>query len=92
MKTTNHPTQKSQSDPAWSDLLVRFCDGHPHAGEYGVPTGKVIEVGPSRRKMYEFNLLNCAHGEEGCFAEKGTARLVPDDERPSFAPAARRTK
>lgn len=76
---------KSETDKDWSDLIVQFVPGHPHEGEYGVPTGKSTTVGTS--KMFEFTILNCEHGTDGCFAKPGMARLVPDAQCPNHIKA-----
>lgn len=42
---------------------------HPHYGESGELTGKIISVlGTS---MAEVKLDDCKHGTDGCFVEKG---------------------
>lgn len=52
---------------------VIICDKkHPHYGETGVLTGKVIQV--FSKKMGEVILDNCKHGTSGCFVEPGQIR------------------
>jgi hypothetical protein len=49
---------------------VRICDRkHPHYGESGRLTGKVISL--FGNAMAEVKLDNCQHGTEGCFVSKG---------------------
>ena len=74
--------KRAKADDDLSDLLVQFLPGHPHAGEYGVPTGNATQVGNS--KMWEFELKGCQHGVERCFASQGQAWLVPADRRPTL--------
>ncbi len=48
-----------------SDIVVRFKEPHPHAGETGTPTGKKMQVVPGGAWMWEFILIDCKHGIEG---------------------------
>lgn len=49
---------------------VRVSDpDHPHFGEAGVLTGRVIRV--IDEPMAEVRLEDCRHGTEGCFVKKG---------------------
>lgn len=57
--------------------VVRFARGHPHAGELGRFTGKRITT-PTGTVMYEFDLIDCEHGVEACFAQKGQATIDRD--------------
>lgn len=57
-----------------SDIVVRFKEGHPHAGETGIPTGKTTGVG--EKTLWEFTLLDCKHGIKGCFAGKDEAVII----------------
>jgi hypothetical protein len=51
-------------------IRVFICDkDHPHAGEVGTMTGKVISV--LGTPMAEVQLDNCRHGTNGCFVKKG---------------------
>lgn len=57
-------------------IRVYICDPeHPHYGESGVLTGKIIEfkhgIGGS---MAEVKLDDCKHGTDGCFVAKGQVR------------------
>lgn len=62
------------------DIKVRFRGGHPHAGEIGTPTGKVIRT-PTGTEMWEFTLHNCEHGTEACYANKADIVIVEKDGR-----------
>lgn len=42
---------------------------HPHAGESGFLTGKIISL--FGELMAEVSLENCKHGTDGCFVRKG---------------------
>ena len=42
---------------------------HPHHGESGVLTGKMISV--LGTPMAEVRLQGCKHGTDGCFVKKG---------------------
>lgn len=44
---------------------------HPHYGERGVLTGKIIHFTHWAGEMAEVRLDACRHGTEGCFVEKG---------------------
>lgn len=49
---------------------VFVCDRkHPHFGESGTLTGKVISV--LGTPMAEVKLEDCRHGTDGCFVKKG---------------------
>lgn len=49
---------------------VYICDPeHPHFGEGGVLTGKVIRL--FDKPMAEVSLVNCKHGTGGCFVSHG---------------------
>lgn len=51
-------------------MRVYICDPkHPHFGESGVMTGKVISL--FGEAMAEVKLDRCAHGTDGCFVKKG---------------------
>jgi len=52
---------------------------HPHHGESGVFTGKVINVAGG--KMAEVTLENCRHGTGGCFVSPGQIALERRQER-----------
>lgn len=55
---------------------------HPHVGEYGRFTGKVITMNFGKRKqMAEVKLEHCQHGTDGCFVSKGDVRAVNDDDQ-----------
>jgi len=58
-------------------MRVFICDTeHPHAGEVGTMTGKIISVlGTS---MAEVKLDHCRHGTDGCFVKKG--QVMSEDE------------
>lgn len=52
-------------------IQVRICDpAHPHFGESGELTGKVIRL-LGKTDMAEVKLHNCIHGTDGCFVSKG---------------------
>ena len=56
---------------------------HPHVGEIGRFTGKVISI-PGAIKastMAEVRLENCRHGTDGCFVSKGDVRQVDDEDQ-----------
>jgi hypothetical protein len=54
-------------------MKVIICDQtHPHYGEKGEPTGKVIKL--LGRPMAEIKLDNCEHGCDACFVSKGQIR------------------
>jgi hypothetical protein len=56
-----------------NDIRVFVCDRkHPHYGESGVMTGKVISV--VGQPMAEVKLDACKHGTDGCFVSKGQVR------------------
>ena len=51
-------------------IRVYVCDKkHPHFGESGVLTGKIISV--LGTPMAEVTLDDCKHGTDGCFVTKG---------------------
>jgi hypothetical protein len=51
-------------------IRVYVCDRkHPHYGESGVMTGKVISL--FGKPMAEVRLNDCKHGTGGCFVSKG---------------------
>lgn len=54
-------------------IRVRICDKqHPHYGETGVMTGKIITMKfGTREQMAEITLENCRHGVDRCFVKKG---------------------
>lgn len=55
---------------------------HPHAGEYGRFTGKIITMNFGKREpMAEVKLESCKHGTDGCFVNKGDVRAVNDDDQ-----------
>jgi len=47
--------------------------GHPHYGESGYFTGKMISL--FGRPMAEMRLENCQHGTDGCFVSLGDAAV-----------------
>jgi hypothetical protein len=52
---------------------VYVCDQeHPHFGESGVFTGKMISL--LGEPMAEVKLEHCKHGTDGCFVKKGQVR------------------
>ncbi len=55
---------------------------HPHRGEIGRFTGKIIAFkwGEGKR-MAEVRLENCKHGTDGCFVSPGDVRQVDDDDQ-----------
>lgn len=59
-------------------IEIQIIDAeHPHFREYGVMTGKVIQMNHGRQQlMAEVRLHNCQHGTDGCFVEKGQVREV----------------
>jgi len=65
-----------------ADMPVQFLRGHPHAGEYGIPTGHSLAMG--WRTMLEFALVGCEHGVERCFAGQGEAWLLSGGAKKSF--------
>jgi hypothetical protein len=51
-------------------LRVYICDRkHPHYGESGEMTGKIVML--MGEPMAEVALDNCKHGTSGCFVSKG---------------------
>ena len=52
---------------------VFICDPtHPHYGESGVLTGKIITMRfGDQTQMAEVKLDACKHGTDGCFVTKG---------------------
>jgi len=69
-----HPANRrelaSQSPP---DIHVWICDKHhPHFGERGVMTGKIIRLFGTL--MAEICLDHCQHGTDGCFVQQGQIR------------------
>jgi hypothetical protein len=42
---------------------------HPHYGESGVLTGKIISLFGT--PMAEMKIKDCKHGTDGCFVKKG---------------------
>lgn len=52
---------------------------HPHAGEVGTMTGKVISV--LGKPMAEVRLKNCEHGADACFVSQGQAKQLPEMEQ-----------
>ena len=51
-------------------IRVFVCDPeHPHYGESGVMTGKMISLFGT--PMAEVKLDACRHGTDGCFVKKG---------------------
>lgn len=53
---------------------VYICDpAHPHYGESGTLTGKVIML-LGKTPMAEVKLVDCKHGTDGCFVGKGQIR------------------
>lgn len=55
---------------------------HPHVGEIGRFTGKVIEMNfATPKKMAEVALEHCRHGTDGCFVSVGDVRRVDDDDQ-----------
>lgn len=58
-------------------MKVKITDPkHPHHGETGEFTGKVIELRGSRKQMAEVKLDNCQHGEDSCFVSKGQVKEI----------------
>lgn len=58
-------------------MRVFICDrDHPHAGEVGTMTGKIISV--LGTPMAEVELDHCRHGTDGCFVKKG--QVLSEDE------------
>lgn len=56
---------------------VIVCDpDHPHYGEIGTFTGKVISI--LGTDMAEVKLDHCRHGTDGCFVKKGQVRAERD--------------
>ena len=56
-----------------SDVHVWISDRtHPHYGESGVMTGKVIQLFGTL--MAEIRLDHCTHGTDGCFVTQGQIR------------------
>lgn len=54
-------------------IRVYICDpNHPHFGERGVLTGKIITMRfGNREQMAEVKLDDCQHGTDGCYVSKG---------------------
>jgi hypothetical protein len=53
-------------------IRVYICDpDHPHYGESGELTGKIITMRFSGESMAEVKLDACRHGSDGCFVSKG---------------------
>jgi hypothetical protein len=51
-------------------MRIYVCDPeHPHFGESGTLTGKVISL--LGTLMAEVQLDDCKHGTDGCFVHKG---------------------
>ena len=76
---------------------VYVCDhGHPHWGESGFLTGKMISV--LGTPMAELRLDDCKHGTDGCFvgkgqiAKDGRSRLRPQQTPVRSAGKQQRTK
>jgi hypothetical protein len=62
--------QKAQKAQRSERLRVYVCDPeHPHHGERGVMTGKLINLFGT--VMAEVELSDCKHGTGGCFVRKG---------------------
>ena len=58
-------------------MKVKITDpNHPHSGETGEFTGKVIELRGSGKQMAEVKLDNCQHGEDACFVSKGQVKEI----------------
>lgn len=57
-------------------IRVYICDKkHPHFGESGVLTGKIIQFPwGGDNKMAEVKLDTCKHGTDGCFVSHGQVR------------------
>ena len=52
---------------------------HPHFGEYGRFTGKIITMKfGTREQIVEVLLEHCHHGSDGCFVRKGEVKAVPE--------------
>jgi hypothetical protein len=63
-------------------IRVFVCDRkHPHYGESGVMTGKVITMKFSGEQMAEVKLDDCKHGTDGCFVGKGQVQQEKRDAR-----------
>lgn len=56
--------------------LVEFLPGHPHEGERGLATAKLVMVRNGFQPLREFTLIGCKHGIRSCFAKQGEFRKV----------------
>jgi len=50
---------------------------HPHIGETGTLTGKIISV--LGTPMAEVKLDNCPHGTDACFVKQGEAKKLKEE-------------
>jgi hypothetical protein len=73
-------SKQPHSDPLVSEgqpIRVFISDrDHPHCGETGVLTGKVIML--FGKHMAEVKLDHCRHGTDGCFVSQGQIRRESD--------------
>lgn len=77
-------SQRMPANPAASRLqrVKIVATHHPHRGEIGRFTGKVITFAwAGGSTMAEVQLEHCKHGTDGCFVAKGDVREVDADDQ-----------
>jgi len=77
-------TEAARSASPHQDSLIGqrvfICDRkHPHYGESGTLTGKIISL--FGKPMTEVHIENCKHGTDGCFVSAGQIQLEKRTQR-----------